>query len=254
MVVSYFQQAGFTVETSEERYRGKTDDALIRAATESGCGWIINALGRIKQVSEDADQLYLANTIFPQHLVSALAPYQRLLHASTDCVFSGRRGWYGAEESKDPADVYGLSKALGENIAADPRVLVIRASIIGPESNSGRGLLGWFFKQTGPVRGYTNHFWNGITSLEWAEAALEVIAGAGIAQRGVVQAGTLDPISKFELLCLVRKIWGQSTEIEPYSTGDRVDRSLKPQWVRQPIGGQLHELYDWVHRHRDTAA
>jgi dTDP-4-dehydrorhamnose reductase len=248
VVAAYLRELGAEVVTSEARYGGEPCDALLQAVAASGCLWVINALGRVKQKSSDPAELYLANAIFPLHLLQVLGPQQRVIHASTDCVFSGRRGWYAADAPKDAGDVYGLSKVLGEMIATDSRVVVMRVSIIGPERSDGTGLFGWFMKQTGPVCGFTHHRWNGITTLEWATAAAEVIQGRAPVQRGVVQIGVAQPVSKYELLCLLRDTWGRTVEVRPVSGEDPVDRTLQPDWARPPLAEQLQRLRAWMTR------
>jgi dTDP-4-dehydrorhamnose reductase len=215
MVTRFLQAQGCEVMTCPFRYAGLPQDPLLTAVRESGCGWVINAIGLIKQKSSNEGHLFLLNSILPIHLMQELGPNQRLIHASTDCVFSGGRGWYAANDFKDAEDVYGLSKALGEQVVLHPRALVMRVSIIGPELGSGIGLLGWFLQQHGMIHGYTNHFWNGITTLEWAKAACEVIQGHAPRNHGLVQLGVSEPVSKHELLLLFKEIWSQNVTIEP---------------------------------------
>src|SRR5439155_12267180 len=94
VVALYFRESGFDVVTSEARYTGGPRDDLVEEVRTSQAGWVVNAIGRIKQKSTDAVQLLLTNAQLPVHLAARLRPGQRLLHASTDCVFSGRRGLY----------------------------------------------------------------------------------------------------------------------------------------------------------------
>jgi dTDP-4-dehydrorhamnose reductase len=191
VVGRFLEQQGCEVVTSSLRYGGAARDSLVEAVRDSGCVWVVNALGRIKQKTEDRNELYLANSLFPLHLSARMRCEQRLIHASSDCVFSGRRGQYSVADERDAEDVYGLSKALGEAVAQSGRCWVIRTSIIGPELGKGWGLMGWFLRQSGEVNGYTNHLWNGITTLEWAGIAWELIGGQLSAEGPLIQAGTL---------------------------------------------------------------
>lgn len=237
------------VITSEIRYTGVAQDPLLQAVRESGCDWVINAIGLIWQKSTDEGRLFLLNSILPIHLVQELAPNQRLIHASTDCVFSGKRGNYLAEEKRDADEVYGLSKGFGEHVALDERALVMRVSIIGPDLGQGSGLLGWFFQQRGTIRGFTNHFWNGITTLEWAKAAWEIISGNSPRSRGLIQLGTSESNSKYDLLVMCNEIWSRDLVIEPVAPLSAINRTLKPEWVRSDIQQQLSELKAWMEDH-----
>ena len=114
VVARFLEQQGCEVVTSSLRYGGAARDSLVEAVRDSGCIWVVNALGRIKQKAEDPSELYLANSLFPLHLGTRMRSEQRLIHASSDCVFSGRRGQYSLADERDAYDVYGLSKALGE--------------------------------------------------------------------------------------------------------------------------------------------
>jgi len=249
LVARFLEEQGCEVVTSALRYAGLPHDPLLRAVRDSGCRWVINAIGLIKQKSVNEAQLFLLNSLLPIHVLQELGSGQRFIHASTDCVFSGARGWYAADEPRDADDVYGLSKALGEQIATDPRAVVLRVSIIGPDLGDGAGLLGWFFRQRGTIRGYTNHFWNGITTLEWAKAAWEIMQGTAPGTQGLVQLGVSDRISKHDLLLLCREVWAKDLIIESAAPAKAVDRTLQPEWVRPPLRQQLAELKAWMEAH-----
>ena len=254
MVAAYLREQGCEVITSSLRYGGGPQDGLVEAVRQSPCTWVVNALGAIPQKGRGPEEMYRANTHFPLHLLQALRTDQRLIHASSDCVFSGKKGQYRASDTRDADSVYGHSKALGESVALDPRTVCFRVSIVGPEQEAGNGLLGWFLKQQSGVTGYTNHFWNGITTLEWAGAAAEVIRGESPFTQGLVQLGVTEMPSKFELLNLFAETWGRSIEIRPGETRDRMDRTLTPGWVRPPLKQQLLTLRSWMDKMAVTSS
>src|SRR5438874_903765 len=99
---------------------------------------------------------------------------------------------------------------------------VIRTSIIGPETGKGWGLMGWFFAQSGDVKGFTNHLWNGITTLEWTEIAWDLINDRLQCKEPLVQAGTWPPKSKCEVLQLIAKVWRHPVKIVPAEAKDRI--------------------------------
>jgi dTDP-4-dehydrorhamnose reductase len=242
-------ERGCDVLTSSARYTGDPRDALIEAARESGADAVINCLGSTKRRGGDRAELYATNALFPVHLVARLYPGQHLVHASTDCVFAGTRGDYRLDDELDAEDAYGFSKRLGEVIAYGPHVTVLRVSIVGPDQRrDGRGLLAWFLRQPTDteVPGYTNHLWNGITTLEWATMAHEAILRA---RRGepfapIIQPGT-PPVTKYDLLTLFRDVYATGHRIVRVRTADTVDRTLVPTDMRPPIAAQLVALRDW---------
>jgi dTDP-4-dehydrorhamnose reductase len=251
VVARLLAERGVEVGTSEERYSGGPSDPLVEAARDSGAEVVVNCLGRIKQKSQDPRDLATANALFPLHLVQRLRRGQFLLHASSDCVFAGARGRYRVDDERDATDDYGRSKIIGEGVARWPDVSVIRVSIIGPErdrSTGGSGLLAWLLSRSTalPVPGYTNHLWNGITTLEWARVALELLErrAKGEAPPSIVQpSGTT--VSKYELLCAIRDAFGTGHRIVPTEAPERIDRTLSPTSQRRSIEEQLRELAVW---------
>lgn len=245
VVARYLREEGIDVVTTKARYQALPNDPLIREAKESKADWIVNAIGTIKQKSAEPLDLFTGNALLPMHLKSFLLAGQRLIHASTDCVFAGTRGNYRTTDERDAQDVYGLSKLLGESIAENGRCNIIRTSIIGPELRSGSGLMGWFLAQRTGVNGFTNHFWNGITTLEWAKVAHGFITGTIVPTGAITQVGSESPVSKFELLGIIARNWGHEIEIAPTEAPERIDRTLLPDLPRSGLERQLQELRRW---------
>jgi dTDP-4-dehydrorhamnose reductase len=185
-----------------------------------------------------------ANALFPMHLSSVLGG-RLLIHASTDCVFDGRRGWYRADEPPNAIDAYGLSKRVGEACVAAPNVVVLRASVVGPPAGAGRGLLGWFLGQDSPVDGWTDHLWNGITTLAWAELAARTIGGNGLGP-GVHQPTTAQEVTKDELLRMFGELFEHRVDIRPVRTEQACNRTLLPTTEMPPLREQLIALRAWM--------
>lgn len=186
---------------------------------------ILNCIGVLIKGSQlHPDNAIYINAYFP-HLLERLAAEvdAKLIHISTDCVFSGKKGNYTEDDVRDADDIYGKSKGLGEVI--NEKDLTIRTSIIGPElKENGEGLFHWFMHQKGAVSGYTEAFWGGVTTLELTKAI-----DAAIEQKitGLVHLTNGDKISKYELLKLFKEIWKRNDVIvRPYQ-GKSVDKSLK---------------------------
>jgi dTDP-4-dehydrorhamnose reductase len=245
VVARYLAEQGHEVVTSDARYRGLPRDPLIEAVRNSECRWIVNALGLIKQKSDSPMDLLLLNGLLPLHLKTRMRNDQQLIHASTDCVFSGKRGRYCVDDECDAVDAYGLSKILGETTAGDPRCTVIRTSIIGPELNGGHGLMSWFLSQSDVVNGFVNHQWNGITTLQWAKLADEMISGKQVSRSSIIQPAVEPAVSKYELLKLIAGIWQKEIRIKPIEAPETIDRTLIPNLPCPALDKQLFVLKDW---------
>ena len=145
--------------------------------------WIINAIGITKPLIRDDNPAEIetavrVNSLLP-HAIGrhARAVGSRVLQIATDCVYSGARGAYVETDPHDALDVYGKTKSLGE--CYHPAVHHLRCSIIGPEPKDYKFLLEWFRRQppAAQLRGFTNHQWNGVTTLQFARICSGVIAG-----------------------------------------------------------------------------
>ncbi len=153
------------------------------------------------------------NSLFPHILDEKSSVYDyKLIHISTDCVFSGYKGEYIETSITDATTFYGRSKALGE--INNSNNITIRTSIIGPEVRNNRiGLLNWFLNQRGEVRGYTNAIWTGVTTLQLSKSIIEIIDKDICGLIHLVNGGK---ISKYELLLLFKKYFKSDVRIIPY--------------------------------------
>ncbi len=189
---------------------------------------IINCVGIVKQLpaAQDPLQSIAINALFPHQLAQICRQKSiRLIHMSTDCVFSGRRGYYTEEDPSDAEDLYGKTKYLGE--VDYPGCLTLRTSIIGRELDTSHGLIEWFMSQEGKtVSGYKNAVFSGLTTLALSEIITEIITDHPRLS-GVNQVAS-EPISKYDLLNLVKKTYGLTIAIEPDDTVVN-DRSLNPE-------------------------
>ena len=186
---------------------------------------VVNAIGIVKQRSAAADPLPSigVNSLFPHQLAKLCdAAGARLVHFSTDCVFSGRRGEYREEDTPDPVDLYGRSKLLGE--VDGPGALTIRTSIIGRELENMTGLLEWFLGNAGGrVKGFTRVTWSGVTTNFLSEIVARLIR-EGSSLSGIFHVSG-PAISKYQLLVWLNDAFGTRTTIEPDDTVVS-DRSL----------------------------
>jgi len=182
-------------------------------------GWkaqvVVNCIGIIKQTKAASNpSISIAiNSLFPHQLAHLTAARgARLIHFSTDCVFSGRRGNYVEDDVPDPVDLYGRSKLLGE--VAAPNVLTLRTSIVGRELRGHLGLIDWFLSQRGRrVSGFVRALYSGLTTIAMADLVAWLIH-AHPKLEGLWQVSG-EPISKFDLLRMVNRVYGLEIDIAP---------------------------------------
>lgn len=210
-------------------------DSVIRALATVRPDVVINCIGIVKQLPAARNPVIslTVNSLFPHRLaILCQAAGARLIHISTDCVFSGRKGMYTEDDAPDAEDLYGRSKLLGE--VNDPGCLTLRTSIIGRELSSTNGLVEWFLSNRGGhVQGYTNAIYTGFPTLILAQIIADVIERRP--NLSALYHVSSEPISKYELLCLLRDAYQVSIQIEPFPDV-RVDRSLDSSRFRAVTG------------------
>ena len=195
---------------------------------------VINCIGLIKQIPLANDPLLSIslNALFP-HQVSLLCRTAgiRMIHISTDCVFSGKKGRYVESDQPDAEDLYGRTKLLGEVVY--PHTITLRSSIIGRELKTRFGLIEWFLAQKETIRGYKKAIYTGFTTDELSRVILNyVIPHTNL--MGLYHVSS-DPISKYDLLMLAKDSFGRDVTILPNE--DFVsDRSLDSSRFRQLTG------------------
>lgn len=215
---------------------------------------VINCIGLLNQFAESnkAGAVYL-NSYLPHFLAEVTGGTDtQLIHMSTDCVFSGKRGQYTEDDLRDGETFYDRSKALGE--VEDDKNLTLRQSIVGPDIKaSGIGLLNWFMQQNGTVNGFTGAIWTGQTTLQLAKT-MEVAAKERA--HGLINTVPDSWISKYELLRLFNH-YMRNDELEVIPVDKMAaDKSLKrTRWefdYKIPDYEQMvSELADWMKAHKE---
>lgn len=202
-----------------------TDFTLLRESiTTHSPDLIINCIGLLNQnAEENPDQAILINAYLPHFLEAVTKNLScRIIHISTDCVFSGAKGKYSDQDFKDGKGFYAQSKALGEMV--NNKDLTIRTSIIGPELNQkGIGLFHWFSQQKGEIRGYTQAIWSGVTTIVLARAIDCFIQHN---TSGLYQLTNNESISKYDLLTLFKNVFPDSQVYIIPSDNYKIDKSL----------------------------
>lgn len=209
-------------------------DSLSRGIAAARPDVVINCIGVVKQLSESDDPLTALpiNSLLP-HRLARLCDLAgaRLVHVSTDCVFSGSKGMYTESDFPDANDLYGRSKYLGE--VDYPNAITLRTSIIGHELDGARSLLCWFLAQGGKVRGFTRAVFSGLPTVELARVIRDHVLPQP-ALRGLYHVSA-EPINKYDLLTLVVQSYAKTIEIEPFDQFV-IDRSLDSTRFRQATG------------------
>ncbi len=196
---------------------------LSEKVKSSKCDVIINCAGLIKQrKSVEVGDFISVNSLLPHRLCRiSNENNMKLIHITTDCVYNGKIGNYDENSNFDIVDDYGLSKMMGE----PKKCTVIRTSIIGEEARNKLSLLEWVKSNKGnKIRGFTNHHWNGLTSLQLSKVIHKIIF------ENIFWDGTRhlysNKVTKYDLLKIINDIYDLNISIESYNDTNSIDRSL----------------------------
>lgn len=231
--------------------------ALEKLIKEGHYDSVINCIGILNQFAEQNKGLAaFLNGYFPHFLADVTSEMDtQVIHMSTDCVFSGKRGEYTEADFRDGETFYDRSKALGE--LEDGKNITLRNSIVGPDINpKGIGLMNWFMQQQGPINGYTKAMWTGQTTLQLAKT-MEVAAKERA--HGLYNTVPDHSISKYDLLQLFNHYLRKDSIVIHPIEGINADKSLKR--TRYEFGylipdyeTMVSELAEWTMRHKNMYA
>ena len=259
--VTYLEEQGYDVFfmalDAPDSNKSKAIDATdIKALTD----WldmirpdvIFNCLGVLQKASDTRpDIAILLNTYLPHYLAQKYnGTKTKVIHLSTDCVFSGANGGYTEKDFCDGKTMYDRTKALGEIV--NDKDLTFRMSIIGPDRNvNGIGLFNWFMSQSGVINGYINAIWTGVTTIELARAV-----DAAIKQdlTGLYHLVPDKSINKYNLLLLFKETFNRTDiEIDP-DDGVITDKTLINtrtdfDFKVKSYAEQIKDMYEWVEKH-----
>ena len=210
--------------------------------------YVINCIGiLIKKSQTDIKSAILINSYLPHYLESISNKFNfRLIHISSDCVFSGIKGNYNEKSKIDPIDTYGLTKSLGEIV--NNNHLTIRTSIIGPElKKDGEGLLSWILKnERGNIQGYEKSIWSGLTTLELSKSIIYCIENN---LTGLLHVFN-NPISKYELVKLINNEFELDIQIKkvPGKTSDKSLSTLRNDFNYEipSYSKMISEMHDFI--------
>lgn len=238
MVVKYFLKKNVNIEITEDRWPTEEFQALIK---KSKSNFLINCIGAIPQKNNKWENFKSINIDLPLFLAKNFNG--KILHPTTDCEFSGDlkvNKFYSKNDIKDAQDDYGISKAyISKILEKFNNVKQLRTSIIGPEVYGKKSLMEWFFNQKDKVNGFHNHYWNGITTLEWSIQAFSIVKNWKEKDK-VIQIGT-EKITKYNLLKLINNVYNLKKDIISKKT-IIINKCLKTDFKIKPLKNQLDEL------------
>lgn len=262
MIVHYLKEQGEVVEGLEMRdlsycktyvMDATNFDDLNALIGNGNYDIVINCIGLLNQVAENnIDKAILLNSYLPHFLVKVTKDMKtKIIHMSTDCVFSGKRGHYTERDNPDGETYYDKTKALGE--LNDKKNLTFRNSIIGPDINeNGIGLFNWFMKQDGEINGFEKSLWTGVTTLTLAKAmhkaSYENLTGLYNLVNNKVT-------NKYALLILFNKYTCKGLKINKVD-GIKHDKSLYGtrndfDFIVPSYEEQIKEMIEWIDNHKN---
>lgn len=208
-------------------------DNLINKIQSINPDYVINCIGWIKQKRININKAYEINAQFPRLLSQlALIFNFKLIHISTDCVFSGNKGNYSDNDYKDAKDLYGLSKNLGE--VKNLNTVTLRTSIIGPEKGKKKySLLEWFLLQQKEIKGFDKAFFSGLTTYEFSKIIKKYILNNNL-YNNILNVSS-KYITKFRLLKMIKKEFKKDVKIKK-CTKVKINRTLNSQKFRKITG------------------
>lgn len=262
-VATYLSERGYDVETLSARNKLNSNTVLIDVTDKSRLkkhlehnqyDSVINCVGLLVKQSEDRKDLaaYL-NSYLPHFLEEFYKNTNtKLIHLSTDCVFSGLNAPYREDSPYDGTMFYDRSKALGEVI--NDKDLTFRMSIIGPDMHAaGTGLFNWYYAQRGTINGYTGSVWNGVTTIELAKGIDEAIKQN---LTGLYHFSPKKNITKFNLLKLIGEVFGRTDIIVMPIEGVSHDKTLVNtrsdfNYSIPAYPQMVEEMHEWILQHKD---
>jgi dTDP-4-dehydrorhamnose reductase len=227
----------------------KVNDVILKIKPDC----IINCVGILIEGSKkDPKSAIFLNAYMPHHLMKIADEINaKLIHISTDCVFSGKKGQYNEGDEKDGTGIYARTKALGE--ITNSKHLTLRTSVVGPElKTDGEELFHWFMQQKESVNGFTKSIWSGVTTLELAKAVKRAIDKN---TTGLYHITNGKSISKYDLLNLFKKHSNHLVQIIPVdgivSDKSFVDNRQEFDYAIPSYDVMVEDLLKFIDKHRD---
>jgi dTDP-4-dehydrorhamnose reductase len=243
VVFRFLKERGHQMVTVSSKFTNNTCTLFIDELISHSSDWTINCIGRRTSECTAQEELFYANAFLVKTCLSHLEKPQNFIQASTDGVFNPHTSDRSVNDILDAQDFYGQSKIEAEKISLEYGAKIIRTSIIGPDLCGIKNIFSWYLSQSNPVRGYANHSWNGITSLEWAKICERIITEK---QAGSILQPAITPaISKKDLLEMIRRDWPNAVPVISGNAPNNIKRTLIPNINCPPLLEQLRGLKKW---------
>ena len=245
VVARYLISQGCQVVTISERFIPSSPHWFLDEIKKHQPNWCVNCICLLPNKAQSPQELFEINAFLPELLATQLPPSIALIQPSTDGVFTPLLPNRLATDTPDANDDYGLSKCHAESVMKGHNHYIIRCSILGIELRTTYSLLSWFLAQKESVNGYVNHYWNGITTLQWAKVCSHIIHKNTNTNYQLFQPGILPPVTKYELLIMFSQIWEHNLDIKAIVPETPVVRTLVPNIDTPSLTEQLRELRVW---------
>jgi len=256
-VVKYWKKQGWQVVFLERKdFDIVKDEIKVLEKYVRKVDVIVNCAGMIKPRIDKAsiEEVLQVNAIFPKNLAKLAKKHNKMcFHIATDCVFSGKKGNYSEVDYCDAEDVYGLSKAAGDT----KECMCLRTSIIGEEVRNKYSLLEWVKSQKGKtINGFTNHYWNGVTTVYLAEI-IEKIVTKRLYKKGIFHIFSPRAVTKYRLVQMINKVYDLDIKVQEVKAVVFCDRrlvtiySLARKIVNKSLKQQIKEMKDFF-KHETT--
>lgn len=246
----YRSQGSRVIAIDRAKFNPVTDDMIKLSKLIDGADVVVNCIGVIKPriTQMTIEEVLIINGTFPKNLAKLTKDINaKCIHITTDCVYSGCIGNYNENDYLDAIDLYGLSKSAGESLEC----MTLRTSILGEEKKNKYSLLEWAISQKDkPVTGYTNHIWNGVTTLYLAQIIEKIILQTQY-REGIHHIHSAIPVTKYELLEIINNTYKLNLKIHKSDSLTPIDRSLSSIYglskhlVTKTIKQQVEEMHSF---------
>lgn len=247
ILFEYFHSLGHECLTIDRKFSIVSAEIWFDELIQLKPDWVINATSFTSKSPETKQTHWEVNFSLPFLLAKALPDGIGFIQPSTDAVFPCRGGGpYWAEDPLAPDDDFGLAKKMSEECISRPYHFIIRTSLIGPEVEGvKKNLLAWTLNQGSTFSGFSNHRFNGITTLQWAKLAEKIMNGEFPDQKLLQPA--IDPaLSLVELMTMIRETWKMPAKIQAVEAPTPLNRIMISNVPVPFLQVQLEELYSWM--------
>ncbi len=246
MACCYFKQ-NYEIETLDRKYELKSRKKFINALKKTDAEIIINCIGVIKQKKTSFSSMMEINTFLVGDILQNIPEKKIFIQPSTDCVFSGKtkKKKNFINDIPDAEDIYGLTKIFSEKIASSYKnSCVVRSSIIGPDLRSeGLGFFNWLYqcKRNEKIKGYDNHLWNGVTTLEWCKLVEKHVVNNKNEFKNFLCFES-PVVSKYQLIKMIDSILNKNFRLTKFREKEDLNMSLEGNIFSKSLEEQIDEL------------